>query len=72
MKTTGMRTTSVAMFDRIVIDIVTQPDEFIFVTHAMLPEPALPDGSFVLLLTRGVLLDSVRWVSTHPTTQCQG
>lgn len=63
----GMRATSVAMFDGIVMDIVTQRGEFLFVTHDMLPEPALPNRAFVFLQTGRTLLDGVRWGQTHPT-----
>jgi hypothetical protein len=61
-----MRTTSVAMFERIVMNVITQPYEFIFVADNMLPEAALPHGSLAFLLPRSALLD-VGWVETHPT-----
>src|SRR5712692_3991706 len=55
------------MFDGVVMDVIAQRRDFVFVTHGMFPKAPLPHRSFVLLLTRDALLDAVGWVKTHPT-----
>jgi len=60
----SMRTTSVAMCDGVVMNIITQPCEFFFAADGVFPEPSSPDWSFVLLLARGALLNDVGWVKT--------